>query len=102
MGQRAAVLEPFEQEIPVAAYRIPLAPVPGSPDGAIRPFFISRTEVPWEAFDVFIYRLDEQRAKAPKGADAVTRPSKPYLPPDRGFGHEGFPAISMSHKNATE
>jgi formylglycine-generating enzyme required for sulfatase activity len=34
--------------------------------------------------------------------DAVTRPSKPYLPPDRGFGHEGYAAICLSHASATE
>jgi formylglycine-generating enzyme required for sulfatase activity len=58
---------------------------------------------------VFVYRLDEEQSaqasgtmsNAPK-ADAVTRPSKPYLPPDRGFGHEGFAAITMSYKNAQE
>ncbi|HYD02133.1 MAG TPA: SUMF1/EgtB/PvdO family nonheme iron enzyme, partial [Phycisphaerales bacterium] len=92
----------FSQEVPVAAYKIDMLLVPGSTDGAIKPFFMSKCEVTWEAFDVFIYRLDEEAGKGPKNADAVTRPSKPYLPPDRGFGHEGFAAISMSHKNATE
>ena len=37
-----------------------------------------------------------------RGFDAISRPSKPYLPPDRGFGHDGYAAISLSHKNATE
>lgn len=79
-----------------------MIPVPGSSDGAIKPFFISKTEIPWQIFDVYVYRLDEEAGNAPKNADAVTRPSKPYLPPDRGFGHEGFAAISMSYKNAQE
>ena len=93
----------FSQEISTAAYKIEMLLVPGSADGKVKPFFISKTELTWEAFDVYIYRLDEEAGKAPPGApDAVTRPSKPYLPPDRGFGHEGFAAISMSHKNATE
>ncbi|MFT3684668.1 MAG: SUMF1/EgtB/PvdO family nonheme iron enzyme [Phycisphaerales bacterium] len=98
----AQPLAPFAQEIPVAAFKIDMLPVPASLDGKIKPFYMSKTELTWEAFDVFIYRLDEEANKAPKGADAVTRPSKPYLPPDRGFGHEHFAAISMSHKNATE
>ncbi|MGQ0628032.1 MAG: formylglycine-generating enzyme family protein, partial [Phycisphaerales bacterium] len=51
----------------------------------------------------YVYRLDEERgAPLPGGTDAVTRPSKPYLPPDRGFGHEGYAAITMSYKNAAE
>lgn len=94
----------YAQEIPVAAYKIEMLPIPGTADGKIKPFYMSKTELGWEAFDVYIYRLDEEAGKAPKGAgaDAITRPSKPYLPPDRGFGHEGYAAISMSHKNATE
>jgi hypothetical protein len=92
----------YQQEVPVAAYKIDMLPVPGTADGAVKPFYMSKTEITWEAFDVYIYRLDEEAGKGPKNADAVTRPSKPYLPPDRGYGHEGFAAISMSHKNASE
>src|SRR5258706_15648808 len=35
------------------------------------------------------------------GVDAKPRPSKPYLAPDRGYGHSGFPVISVSYKSAT-
>jgi formylglycine-generating enzyme required for sulfatase activity len=98
---RPAPLEPFALEIPGAASSLAMVPVPGSPDGAIRPFWISRTEVTWEAYDAFVYSLDEE-AGAPPLADAVSRPSKPYLPPDRGFGHDGFAAISISHQGATD
>jgi formylglycine-generating enzyme required for sulfatase activity len=75
-----------------------MVPIPGS--GNIKPFYIAKTELTWEAFDPFVFRLDEDLA--PLNADAVTRPSKPYLPPDRGFGHEGYAAISMSFANAQE
>jgi formylglycine-generating enzyme required for sulfatase activity len=34
--------------------------------------------------------------------DAFARPSKPYILMDRGFGHAGYPAISVSHKGAVE
>jgi formylglycine-generating enzyme required for sulfatase activity len=91
------------QAIPGAAYRIALVLIPGSPDGSIRPFYMSTTEVTWDAADTYIYRLDEERgAPLPGHADAVSRPSKPYLPPDRGFGHEGYAAIAMSFRNAQE
>ncbi len=90
---------PFWQEIPSAAFKFEMLPIPASADGAIKPFWMSRHEITWEAFDVFIYALDEDDGEV---VDAVTRPSKPYLPPDRGFGHEGFAAISMSHKSAME
>ena len=63
------------------------------------PFWIGATEVPWDLYDVFVYRLDEPAGGA-TGADAVARPSKPYISMDRGFGHTGYPAISMSFRGA--
>lgn len=95
-------LAAFDQDVPSAAFSFQMLPIPGSADGAMKPFFMAKTEMTWDAFDIFVYRLDEDAAKPAAGADAVTRPSKPYLPPDRGFGHEGFAAISMSHKTAAE
>lgn len=92
-------LKTFAQPIPTAAYTIEMVPIPGDPAKGIRPFWMSKTEVTWDAFDVFAYRLDEPEEKR-EGVDATTRPTKPYLPPDRGFGHEGFAAICVSHKNA--
>lgn len=94
-------LKPFSQEIPSAAFSFEMMPIPGDDAKNIKPFWIGKTELTWEAFDVFVYALDELEP-ASDGADAVTRPTKPYLPPDRGFGHVGYAAISMSHHNATE
>lgn len=91
------------QDIPGAAYRFELSLIPGSADGSIKPFYIATTELTWEAADAYIFRMDEERGQTPPGGpDAVTRPSKPYLPPDRGFGHEGFAAITMSFQNAQQ
>lgn len=108
VGQQTAVkvaakgveLKPFAQDVPPAAYSIEMVPIPGSDDGSIKPFFIGKTEITWEAMDVYVYRLDEEKGDNPPGVDAVSRPSKPYIPPDRGFGHEGYAAISVSIKNA--
>lgn len=80
------------------ALSIELVAVPVGPDGRV--LWIGRTEIPWEALDVFVHGLDEG-ASTPE-ADAVTRPSKPYISMDRGFGHHGYPAISVSHRNASE
>jgi formylglycine-generating enzyme required for sulfatase activity len=90
----------FFQEIPSAAFKFELVPVPGSADGKIKPFYMGKTELTWEAFDVYVFSLDEGAKDVPADTDAVTRPTKPYLPPDRGFGHEGYAALSMSYKNA--
>jgi formylglycine-generating enzyme required for sulfatase activity len=87
-------------EAPVSGYRLTMVQIPASADGSVKSVWISRTEIPWEMFDTFIYRLDEEAGKQTQAAAAVSRPSKPYLPPDRGFGHEGYAAISMSAKNA--
>lgn len=56
-------------------------------------------EVTWDLYDIYLYELDkpeDERTGTGKGADAVTRPSKPYVPPDRGLGHEGYPAMGMT------
>jgi len=95
-----AKLGPIWQEIPGTAYKFELVPVPGDRAQGIEPFWMSRYEITWEAFDAFVYPSTAAEDATAAGADAITRPSKPYLPPDRGFGHEGFAAITMSHRNA--
>jgi formylglycine-generating enzyme required for sulfatase activity len=76
--------------------------VPG-PEGPmvvmVEPFWIGRTEVPWELYDVFHLRLDLPRPER-AGVDARARPSRPYGAPDRGYGHRGYPAISLTHDAA--
>lgn len=101
----------FKQDIPSAAFAIEMVRIPGDPAQKLAPFYMSKTEITWDAFDIFIYKLDIPEDDRPKHEtdhndeprpDTITRPTKPYLPPDRGFGHEGFPAITMSHTCATE
>ncbi len=62
-----------------------------TPEG---PLWFGRTEVTWDAYDPFVHGRDGT------GVDAVSRPTQPYITVDRGFGHEGFPAISMSYRAA--
>jgi formylglycine-generating enzyme required for sulfatase activity len=64
----------------------------------VKPFHIGRTEVTWDMYDVFALGLDV--AKETTGADAVARPSQPYGAPDYGWGHAGFPAISVTRDAA--
>lgn len=84
-----------------------MARVPASTDTGA--FWISTTEVTWDAFDVMLFRLDEPEAmrgepeesgEGGHDADAFARPSKPYVAVDRGFGHNGYPALSMSLRGA--
>ncbi|MBS0195809.1 MAG: SUMF1/EgtB/PvdO family nonheme iron enzyme [Planctomycetes bacterium] len=99
----------FMQEVPSAAYKFEMLPIPGDAGKGIKPFYMSKTEITWDAFDVYVYGLDKpadpaekEKADNAEKADAVTRPTKPYLPPDRGFGHEGYAAICVSFHNAQE
>jgi formylglycine-generating enzyme required for sulfatase activity len=76
---------------------VPVPPRDGKPG-----FWIGACEVTWELFDLFIFGIDGDREREGDGIDAYTRPSKPYVPPDRGYGHEGYPVISASYRNAFE
>jgi hypothetical protein len=99
--------------IPGTALTVELVRIPASADGAAPALLVGVTEVPWELYDCFVYGLDEPAAATgasggtphagtapPQPADAVTRPTKPYISVDRGFGHAGWPAISMSFRGA--
>jgi len=68
----------------------------------IKPLYISKTEVTWDEYDVFVFRFDEPQSPCPGGPDAVSRPSKPYGAADRGYGHKGYPAINMSYYGAEQ
>lgn len=72
-----------------------MVPVPG-PDGKTA-FWISDTEISWDHYDVFVYELDEP---VNEQVDAVTRPTRPYISADQGWGHAEFPALSVSHRGA--
>lgn len=63
-----------------------------------------KTEVTWDLFDVFVFELDKQADSTAGGhaADAVARPSKPYVLPGDSFGHTGYPALGMSLYSARE
>lgn len=88
---------PFVQDFPGLAHTLELVPVPGDQKRGLAPFWISRTEIPWELYDAFVYPPE---AGDPGVVDAISRPSKPYVPPDRGYGHAGYAAISVTHRNA--
>lgn len=64
-------------------------------------FYMMETEMTWDLFELFIdteksalvgYTSDDSKVKA----DAVTRPSTPYLDPSFGMGKKNYPAISMT------
>ncbi|MBW3622722.1 MAG: formylglycine-generating enzyme family protein [Armatimonadetes bacterium] len=96
---------------PLPAGEITLASNPNDPKKApprtvkIKPFWMGKTELTWDAYDVWYLFLDEPGNQGPiptgKG-EGISRPTRPYGAPDRGFGHAGYPAISMTYLAAEE
>lgn len=92
---------PFVETIPGTTVTLEFVPL-ALPDGeGTRTLWFARTETTWDAFDVLVFRLDEE-AGVPGSpeVDALARPSKPFVLADRGYGHAGYPAISISHRAA--
>jgi formylglycine-generating enzyme required for sulfatase activity len=105
-----AVPGSFTDKIPGTLVTFEMIPIPAGQiklHGAaaateIKSFFIGRTELTWDAYDVWAYQLDVSEKEKAAGADAQSRPSKPYGAPDRGYGHEGFPALGIPLHAAQE
>lgn len=103
-------LEPYQEKVEAALVAVDMIPVaPGSitiqtaegpKEVEIAPFWISKTEIPWDLFDP--YAFGSAAPDEATGQDAILRPSHPYGAPDRGFGHRGYAAISMSYLTAQE
>jgi formylglycine-generating enzyme required for sulfatase activity len=86
---------PFTQKIEGTDFTIEMVPVT-TRDGF---FWISRTEVPWDLYDIFLQFINSPDNLS-AGVDAVTGPTPAYASVDRGFGRSGYPAISMSSQAA--
>jgi len=94
---------PYTDSIPGTLVTWEMVPVPGGPVTLgdttleVAPFWIARTELLWDAYDVFAFL---EPAAAPRGADALARPSRPYGAPDHGFGHRGYATLSITRAAA--
>ena len=113
----------YDELLSETEVRFRMLPIPGgsswmgSPDGEdgrgrdegprhevrVDPFWMGQHEVTWEEYHVFAQRLDVQRRAAERPAapqapwaDAVSRPTPPYVPMDFSMGVEGRPAICMT------
>src|SRR6266511_2137655 len=99
-----AKLEPFVETLPGSVVKIRMIPIPGGTvkigtrTVTVKPFWMARTETPWEAFDVFTASGPPSPAydQTVFPADAIARPSKSYILPDLGWGHNGYPVINVS------
>jgi formylglycine-generating enzyme required for sulfatase activity len=70
----------------------------------VKPYWIGKLEVTWDEFDQ--WWKNEKLTEYPKDlpfptvADAITRPTEPYVPEDYGHERDGHPAICMTHHAA--
>ncbi len=120
----AASMKTYRETIPGTGVSFEMVPLPGgrfwmgSPEEEegrrrdegprhevqVSPFWIGRHEVTWDEYHLFMFRLDQEMRKkgqaepAPQDpwADAVSRPTPPYVPMDFGMGVEGCPATGMT------
>jgi formylglycine-generating enzyme required for sulfatase activity len=73
---------------------------------AVRPFWIGKTEVTWDEYDLYWKQEPDAKRENPtpseKEADAVSRPTPPYADETFGHGREGHPVICITHHAAME
>jgi len=119
-----AEMRPYRESIPGTDGAFDLVPIPGgrfllgSPadeeerdkdegpqvEVEIEPFWMSACETRWNEYHAFMLGLDRKARARGEGeerpqdpwADAVSRPTPPYVPMDFDMGVDGFPAISMT------
>lgn len=76
----------------------------------IEPFWMGRTEVTWNEFELFMYPHQERMIRELKQVDpssnaltdAQARPTAPYVEMSFGMGKDEFPAISMTQHAANK
>ena len=68
----------------------------------VNPFWIGKCEVTWDEFDAW-WKSEEKKdntKEAKSNADAVTRPTPPYVDETYGHEREKHPALCMTHHSA--
>lgn len=99
-GPDLADPRPFSEPVPGSVIALEFVPVSLGDGDDARVLWFGRTEVTWDAFDAYVFRLDDMELDANPDVDALSRPSNPFALADRGYGHNGYPAISISHQSA--
>jgi formylglycine-generating enzyme required for sulfatase activity/mono/diheme cytochrome c family protein len=75
----------------------------------LAPFWMGKHEITWNEYELFMYPEEMNRLQLLSGdkttyplADAVTKPTKPYVEMSFGMGKDGYPAISMTQHAANK
>ena len=100
--------EPYTETIEGTVVTFDMMPVPAGkidlPSGeqvAVNAFWIGKTEVTWDEYDVWQLGLDHEPSER-RRIDAESRPSRPYGAPDWGYGHAGYATLSVTAHAAEE
>jgi formylglycine-generating enzyme required for sulfatase activity/mono/diheme cytochrome c family protein len=124
----AADMKPYKVTIPGSDVTFEMVPIPGGeyligssanepgrkPDEGpqrkvkIEPFWMGKFEVTWNEYELFMFPEDEKKKRVARNsenaihalADAVSRPTQPYVEMSFGMGKDGYPAISMTQHAA--
>ena len=119
-----ADMKPYKVTIPGSDVTFEMVPIPGgefvmgSPEGEpgrdpdegpqhkvrIDPFWMAKCEITWNEYELFMFPEDEKKKRVAHNsptaihalADAVSRPTTPYVEMSFGMGKDGYPAISMT------
>lgn len=97
----ASLAKTFTQTVEVFQVKFDMVLVPGDEAAGVKPIYVGKTEVSWDEFMPWVYTKDiTDSAEAAKLRAKKLRPSLPYGEVSRGYGNEGFPALSMSKLSA--
>ena len=109
--------KPYTETIPGSQVKFEMLPIPGGTfqmgsaqaedekpqhPVTVGPFWMGKTEVTWDEYDLFRLKEPPVPARGEMAADAVTRPTPPYADETFGFPREGNPVISITHHAAME
>jgi formylglycine-generating enzyme required for sulfatase activity len=125
-----AEMKPYTEILERTDSRIEMVPIPGgefvmgSPASEagrlddegpqhrvkISPFWMSKYEIPWEVYEVWMFDLDIQRRELAKSEPnnrdkaaeeyTISQPTAPYTDMTFGMGKKGYPAICMTQLSA--
>ncbi|MBV6490667.1 MAG: hypothetical protein CNCCGFBP_01157 [Fimbriimonadaceae bacterium] len=99
--------ETYVEKLPHSTVEFKMVAVPGGKvkigeeEVEVAPFYMAATETAWELFDQFLLSGEPSRPydQTDFAPDVIARPSRSYILPDLGWGHQGYPVINVSHTN---
>jgi formylglycine-generating enzyme required for sulfatase activity len=110
-----ASFEAYTQHVKGTLVKIDMVPIKGGrfsfaigkaapQELQIKSFWMAKTECTWDQFETFWLQTDlsekERKFLRRDAGDAQTRPTPAYDDPHKGFGQEGYPAITMTAHSA--